>query len=111
MSSRASGLIGAVALYARREDVPDLARRLVHLEGVALAISRDGSGVLVEGRRGRARIHFDRERNAYHYEVIEGDPLRLLSLVERLTGEGRIEPDRFIRQSELFVATADGPYP
>lgn len=32
------GLIGAVALYARREDVPELARRLVHLEGVDLAV-------------------------------------------------------------------------
>lgn len=105
------GLIGAVALYARREDVPELARRLVHLEGVDLAVYRDGSGVLVEGRRGRARIHFDRERDAYRYEALEGDPLRLLPLVQRLTREGKIEADGFIRQNELFIATANGPYP
>ncbi len=105
------GLIGAIAIYARPEDVPDLARRLVHLEGVDFTVRRDQEAIVVEGKNGRARILADRNRNAYRYEALDGDPLRLIPLWKRLAEEGKVENDGFVRERDLFPATLETRYP
>jgi hypothetical protein len=105
------GLVGTVAIYAKPEDVAPLARLVSELEGVEFSARREDQAVIVEGKRGRARIHFDAGRNAFRYEAVEGDPLQLGSVVDQLKREGKQDHDDFIQQSDWLVASASSPYP
>lgn len=109
------GLIGAVALYVRPESVEQVCRIAQEVPGVDFCVFREQRGetpvVVVEGRRGRARLRFDPTREAFRYDVIWGDPLQLLPLWEELRREGKAEPDGFIPQAVLFEATVGHIYP
>jgi hypothetical protein len=113
------GLIGAVALYAHPEAWADVCRVAQAVPGVDFCVFRErqsesspsASVVIIEGRRGRARLLFDSTRHAFRYDVVRGDPLRLLPIVERIRREGKAYPDGFISQAVLFEATAEHFYP
>jgi hypothetical protein len=94
----AFGLCSYVAIYCDQQVVPEVARATVEVEGVDLAVYKDGEVVVVESDRGRARI--EREVDNLRYVVDTGDPLEL----------GRFEKE-FKTDKTWFEETAGHKYP
>ncbi|HZB47278.1 MAG TPA: alkaline phosphatase family protein [Pyrinomonadaceae bacterium] len=117
VSAPAFGLCGYAALYCGEEsDAGEVAGALGALEGVDFSVRRDegGSGVIVEGARGRARIH-KREDEAgacsYAYEQLAGDPLRLASVARAIEAEGLTDAEGFAPDAAWLARTAEHDYP
>ncbi len=82
----------------------------VSVEGVELAVHRDGANALaVLSKAGRARIVHCPE--GFRYDPQVGDPLQLRAILERLRQEGRVGPEGVVDDRVLFEATADHLYP
>jgi hypothetical protein len=114
VAAPAFGLCGYAALYCADEtDTEVVADALVSLEGVDFSIRRDGtSAVVVRGARGSARIHrTENGTNSYRYEMIDGDPLQLASVVDALRQQGHLTADGFAPDSEWYAHTAAHVYP
>lgn len=94
----AFGLCSYVALYCDEQMIPEVARTSVEVKGVDFAVYKDGTEVVVESERGRARIQ--REGEGYRYLHETGDPLALDFL-----GHG------FKTNQEWFEKTAAHKYP
>jgi hypothetical protein len=87
-----------------------VAADVIGLDGVDLAAYRDGADeIVVLSRDGRARI--SRNAESYHYAAQQGDPLGMLSTLDRLAREGHVGPDGFVVDDVLFGATADHKFP
>lgn len=119
VAAPAFGLCGYAALYCGTErDEREAAGALSSLEGVDFSVRReretDGNGVLVEGSRGRARIlrrEDDGGAVSYAYERLEGDPLKLKSVVDGLAAEGLIDGEGFAPDAAWLARTAEHEYP
>ncbi len=113
------GLIGAVALYAHPDAWENVCRIARGIPGVDFCVFREHGlepspsepVIVIEGRRGRARLLFDSAREAFRYDAMRGDPLRLLPILEGIRRRGRAYPDGFVSQAILFEATAEHVYP
>jgi hypothetical protein len=90
----AFGLCSYVAIYCDEQMIPEVARASAEVEGVDLAVYKDGESAVVESDRGRARI----ENSKYVTET--GDPLALGQL------EGELKTDK-----EWLELTASHKYP
>ncbi|HYK20344.1 MAG TPA: alkaline phosphatase family protein [Pyrinomonadaceae bacterium] len=99
----AFGLCSYVAVYCRDTDrIPLTARAILEANGVDLAVYKDGSNVVIESERGRARIEqrSDNGGVSYRYAATGGDPLDLSNLA-----------DDFRADDEWFKQTAGHRYP
>ena len=94
----AFGLCSYVALYCDEQVIPAVARASVEANGVDFAVYKDGSEVVIESERGRARIQ--RDGGGYRYLHETGDPLAL-----DFFGHG------FKTDEEWFEKTAAHRYP
>ena len=70
------------------------------MKGIDFAVYKEGSEVVVESARGRARIGYDPAMDSYRYLRFSGDPLELSSF-----------PDGFAADSVWFERTAAHRYP
>jgi len=110
----AFGLIGFAALYCSAGTEPELAAALFPLEGIDFALYRDSSSsVIVKGARGAARIHRHENEGGlfYNYEVLEGDPLQLPSLMKRLREDSILTRDGYAPAAIWTDRTAAHIYP
>ena len=112
----AFGLCGDAALYCGADqDAASLADSLVSLEGVDLALHRDGDSgsVLVKGTRGVARIARKQngDQTRFRYEEVTGDPLQLASIASGLSHEGLLDEDGLAADDVWYARTADHLYP
>ncbi|HEX8097422.1 MAG TPA: hypothetical protein VF507_05275 [Pyrinomonadaceae bacterium] len=111
----AFGLCGYAALYCADEDAAaGLADDVTELEGVDLALHRDGdSAVLVKSERGAARI--ERRENGrgvlYRYEHLTGDPLQLADAFSGLMRDGEADDKGFAPDAAWYARTAEHVYP
>jgi hypothetical protein len=107
------GLCSYAPVYTAVENRSELSEALATLKGVDFSAFQpfDESATELIGPRGRARIHFDVESNRFRYEQIEGDPLRLSSIIASLQSEGLIAEDGFAEDRAWFEATKDHTYP
>jgi Type I phosphodiesterase / nucleotide pyrophosphatase len=99
----AFGLCSYVAVYCRDTDrIPLTARAILEANGVDFAVYKDGSNVVIESERGRARIEqrSDNGGVSYRYAATGGDPLHLSNLA-----------DEFRADDEWFKQTAGHRYP
>jgi Type I phosphodiesterase / nucleotide pyrophosphatase len=99
----AFGLCSYVAVYCRDNDrIPQTARAILEANGVDFAVYKDGSNVVIESERGRARIEqrSDNGGVSYRYAATGGDPLDLSNLA-----------DDFRADDEWFKQTAGHRYP
>jgi hypothetical protein len=94
----AFGLCSYVAMYCRDQRLPEVARASVEIEGVDLAVYKDGAAVVIESERGQARIEAGEE--GLRYVVGSGDPLELSSF-----------NNGFKTDQEWFAETAGHKYP
>jgi hypothetical protein len=81
--------------------IPEVARASVEVEGVDLAVYKNGASAVVESDRGRARI--DATSEGFRYVTVTGDPLAL----GRLEGESKTDKT----DKEWFAETASHKYP
>jgi len=103
----AYGLVTYSSLFAK--DVPKLARTMLDDEAVDLSTYADGERVVVLSREGEAAI--TKGGAGYRYAASQGDPLKLLPIVEQLRGAGKVAADGTIDDRALFDATTTHDYP
>lgn len=95
----AFGLCSYAAVYCRDEQrIPEVARASAEVPGVDFAVYRDGSEVVIESDRGRARIAPQSDK--LQYVVVSGDPLEL----------GHLDHG-FKTDNSWFAETAGHKYP
>ena len=93
--------------------VPEVAHSLVDEPGVDFVVYRDGDGVVVAGEDGSARIeqHGVNGGSSYRYAPINGDPLKLNSVVAALKNGGGIDAEGFGKDGLWFEKTKAHEYP
>ena len=97
----AFGLCSYAALYCRRhQQIPEIAQASAEVTGVDFAIYKDANDVVIESKRGRARIEYQPETESYRYVMQPGDPLELGP-----TNNG------FVTETACFERTAGHRYP
>ena len=97
----AFGLCSYAAIYCQDDQrIPEIATASVEVKGIDFAVYKEGSEVVVESARGRARIGYDPAMDSYRYLRVSGDPLELSSF-----------PDGFAADSVWFERTAAHRYP
>lgn len=104
----AFGLCSYVAIYCRDDQkIPDVARASAEITGVDFAVYRDGSEVVIESDRGRAKIEHESESAGFKYVTVTGDPLELGHLAQGFkTDKGWLKTD-----TAWFAETAGHKYP
>jgi hypothetical protein len=107
----AFGLIGFAAFYCVPGAEDALADALVSLDGVDLALYREGDSVMVKSARGLARIDREAEGLLYRYELLEGDPLKLGETVKALREAGQMNDQGFASADVWTQRTAAHVYP
>lgn len=111
----AYGLVGFLAAYSQPNTVAELARTLAEMEGVDLAVWASDGSVVIESRRGRARLDWSRsfgtDARQFRYRPESGDPLELAPLLAELARTGKVSADGYIADADLFAATARHRYP
>ena len=91
------------------KDRPALAGDLAQVKGVRFACYEDGGTIAVRAANGNATI--ERRGDSFRYRAAEGDPLKLLSIFEKLKADGKLDADGFAPDRVLFDATATHIYP
>lgn len=101
-----AGIIGAVAITAKKEHAEEAARCLAVAEGVDLvAVDRgDAVGILTSDGEAELRLAAT-DPEAYIYRALQGDPLGLLPATATAGTERRFE------QSAIFQQTRDSSRP
>ena len=104
---------GMSHVYFRGGEVPrEVVDWLLLEPAVDIVASREGDGLLVESRRGRALLSEDRE---LRYHALEGDPFGFGAVRERLTPEEALErtfetryPDALLQLVQLLRSRRSG---
>ncbi|MFQ5723546.1 MAG: hypothetical protein ACE5G6_03560 [Terriglobia bacterium] len=107
----AYGLVGFLAVYCRPEARADLAADLAEMEGADLVVYAEDQGVVIESVRGRARLEWNPDGTAFRYQPQSGDPLALADTLENLAAQGKVGPEGWVQDADLFAATAHHRYP
>ncbi|HUF67103.1 MAG TPA: hypothetical protein VMM79_00530 [Longimicrobiales bacterium] len=103
------GLVGSAFLYTHPASRERAARAIVSADGVDFVTWRDSTGTIhVLGRDGHARIEGD--DSAYLYRPVEGDPLGLAPVVERMKRSGAADAAGLAPDSAWLAETLSGPY-
>lgn len=106
------GLVSSFVAFTLPEERLRVARILGRVEGVHVcAAPESDTSWRVEGHDGSARIRRsmgDGGEELFAYEPLEGDPLRLADIVERL---GKSGADGFFSDQKWLDATRDHEYP
>jgi hypothetical protein len=120
VAAPAFGLCGYAAVYCAEETSPaHVAAALTTLEGVDFSVRRDedGTGVVVEGASGRARVRRRETADgvSFAYEPMDrkggDDPLMLAPTVRALADAGQLDAQGFAPDSAWLEATAAHVYP
>ncbi len=77
-----NGFVSVAALYSHPKNAGGIAAILSRVEGVDFSVFRQDQSVMVQGAAGYARI--SKRDNHYRYEAIQGDPLLLANIQDRL---------------------------
>ncbi len=104
------GLVTFSAIYT--DQAEGVADALLTNDPVELVMYRDqgkAGQIVVRSGEGLARV--GRGQNGFTYEVSKGDPLELLSIIEKLKLAGKVTVAGQIDDVAMFEATADHRYP
>ncbi|MFQ5662713.1 MAG: hypothetical protein ACE5HL_02655 [Terriglobia bacterium] len=107
----AYGLVGFLAVYCAPEQRTELARRLAQMEGADLVVYSDSSHLVIENARGQARLDWNQDASAFRYQPLTADPLALADILAGLRQEGKIDPEGWAQDADLFRATLHHAYP
>jgi len=105
------GLVGVMAVYCRPENTPRLAQALSRCEGVDFCAFLDQEGAEIISERGQGRIRADASVASLKYEALNGDPLELSAICQKLAQSGQADSEGFTPSDLWFRATADHVFP
>ena len=127
LSIPAFGLCSYAAAYCGDEaTVPEAADALSKVPGVDFSVYRDGQAVVINGSRGSARIErrttsarqgfptgepATADSVSYRYLNTTGDPLELMTIVNTLRGNGKLDHEGFASDAAWFDQTHAHLYP
>ncbi len=101
-------MVSCAAIYTR-EPAP-VAQDVLKIEGIELSAYVDtDDSLVVLSREGRARVR--RSANGYRYDAVDGDPLHLATILDRLKQAGQVDAQGFVADAALFAATVDHAWP
>jgi hypothetical protein len=103
------GLVGCAVMWTRESNEARLAAAVARVRGVDFAAYDEGGMVYVLGGKGTATL--ERRGERYRYRATGGDPLDLLTVVEALRREGKVDAGDFIGDEDWFAATIEGTRP
>jgi len=103
----AYGLVTFAAMFNQNSE--KLAATMLKDPSVDLIAFTEGEEIVVLNRAGRARIA--RADGGFRYDASQGDPLRLMPIIESLRAAGKVSADGAIDDRALFVETAAHIYP
>ncbi len=101
------GMVSCEELHTREPQ--RVAADLTGVEGVDLAMYREGDAIVVLHRDERAAIA--RADDGFRYQPTRGDPLRLVPVLERLRAAGAVQANGSVEDAVLRDATFDHVYP
>jgi hypothetical protein len=105
------GLVGSAAAYVAPGHAANLADVLRTVPGIDLVAFRDSTGrVFAWSATGRAVIESDSAMRWFRYTAVEGDPLQLLPVTERLRATGEIDATGAASDSAWLRETASSPF-
>ncbi len=104
----AFGLVSTASAYT--ESPERFAKDIASAEGVELVAYRIDKGVVGVVDRSGAGI-VSKAGNAYRYEVLRGDPLRIADVIETARREGLADSGGYISDAVLRERLADAYYP
>jgi hypothetical protein len=104
------GVINCAAIHTLRPAA--VAHDVVGFEGVELTayMDVDGSTIVVLSRDGRAQIRRSPD-GRFGYVCQFGDPLRMSQTWEELRKQGKLDPEGFAVEADVFAATNSAAYP
>ncbi len=101
------GLVTYAAFAAR--DRPALAATLIEHPAVDLVTYPEGEAVVVE--RPGAKAVVERRAGRYRYRPLQGDPLELAPIIEKMAAEKLLDADGFAEDAAWFARTLTHKYP
>ncbi|UCD29818.1 MAG: hypothetical protein JSV03_04875 [Planctomycetota bacterium] len=102
------GIVTCASIYTHSPH--QVARDMVGIEGVDLtAYLDDSDNVVVLSRNGLAFI--SKSASGFRYQPEYGDPLKLISIIDRLKKTSKVGDDGFINDRVFFDATVSHVYP
>jgi hypothetical protein len=103
------GLVGSSMLFTQAANRARVAEVCAMTEGADFAAYLSGDDTIeLISRRGRARIVRDGDRDKY--EMLNGDPLRLASIIEGMKTRGAVDANGFASAEDWWQATRDHAY-
>jgi hypothetical protein len=105
------GLVGVMAVYCRPESTSKLAQVLSRCEGVDFCAFLDQQGANIISERGEGRILADASGQRLKYETLNGDPLELSTICQKLAQSGQADSEGLVPADAWFKATAQHAYP
>lgn len=104
------GLVGSAVLFTEEKNEARLAHSLSGVRGVDFTAYETDGVVYVVGRDG-ALATIERKGARYRYRAVKGDPLALVSVLEKLKTKGAVDADQFTADMDWFEATRDSDRP
>ncbi len=106
----AFGLVGAMPVYCQPQTTARLAEVLTGQEGVDFTTFLEGKAVRILSERGTASILASDSGKRLKYAPVQGDPLELQAIVERLAQRQRLDAAGFASPDDWFDAAAEHEY-
>jgi hypothetical protein len=106
----AFGLVGAVPVYSSPDNTVQLARVLASHDAADFALYLEGERVQICSSRGSAMIETSDSGRLLRYVAVDGDPLQLKLLMQRMREERQLDADGFASTETWFAATATHEY-
>lgn len=106
----AFGLVGAVPVYSQPQNTVQLARVLASHDATDFAVYLEGQRVHICSSRGSAVIESRDSGRLLKYAAVDGDPLQLKVLMQRMHAERQLDADGFASTDTWFAATATHEY-
>lgn len=111
----AYGLVGFAALYCQPQSVNALAEQSRGVQGADLVLTHEpgqnGATVRAAGSSATAQLDWTTDGGCYRYSSTGGDPLELAPVLEQLRANGKLDPQGFAADLDLFAATSSSFYP
>ena len=105
------GLVGVMAVYCKPESALTLAQLLSRCEGVDFCSFLNQGAAEIISTKGSARILAEASGQSLKYEPIDGDPLELSSIQQRLVQDGLADRQGFVKAGAWFTATTEHEFP
>ncbi|MFN8006625.1 MAG: hypothetical protein U0V70_06340 [Terriglobia bacterium] len=104
------GLVGAMPVYTQPTTVGKLVPILVKVEGIDFVAYLARGEVRLVSAKGEALIHAEEGGKRLRYEALQGDPLELKPILERMSREQILDSDGFATPDQWFSYTAEHEY-